>query len=131
MENDTKDKYSRYAYSEEHPEVNETDWEAYYTEWGKSMPFEAPPEDSMQRRRARMRFAAAFDNLPDQVNAALDVGGGDGYFGQLLLDKRPGVKAICFDLSRSSYLPFNCVEDGTFTSSTLPSMYSGGLMPKR
>lgn len=101
MRDDTTEKYRGYAYSENHPEVCEVDWEAYYTEWGKSMPFEAPPENSMQRRRARMRFAAALDNLPDKLDAALDVGGGDGYFGQLLLEKRPGVKAICFDLSRS------------------------------
>ncbi len=101
MKSDDTDKYRGYAYSEKHPEANETDWEAYYTEWGKTMPFEAPPDNSMQRRRARMRFAAAFDNLPDKLNSALDVGGGDGYFGQLLLEKRPGVKAICFDLSSS------------------------------
>jgi 2-polyprenyl-3-methyl-5-hydroxy-6-metoxy-1,4-benzoquinol methylase len=94
-------KYDGYTYYDEHPEVGETDWEAYYTELGKSMPFEAPPDDSMQRRRSRMRFASALDNLPDRLNTALDVGGGDGYFGQLLMQKRPGVKTVCFDLSRS------------------------------
>ncbi|MCP4230304.1 MAG: class I SAM-dependent methyltransferase [bacterium] len=95
------DKYDGYSYYDKYDEVGDVDWEAYYTELGKSMPFEVRPDDGVQRRRARMRFAAAFDNLPDNLNTALDVGGGDGYFGQLLLEKRPDIRTVCFDLSRS------------------------------
>jgi ubiquinone/menaquinone biosynthesis C-methylase UbiE len=105
MQNDMTRKYEGYVYNETHPEVNEANWEAYwelyYAELDKSIPIKNLPDGSLQRRRARMRFAAALKNLPDNLTVALDVGGGDGYFGQLLLEKRPDVKAICFDLSRS------------------------------